>query len=460
VGLPAREIGTVSALRKDTAAIAGAHIEYAVADDRTGVAIPARYFSHDGKAGLERISGSSATQTDAQINFTLSNRKALPPEFSGTWDGVLSVPAIGRYTLHMEILSAYGSLKLDDKTVAQNGKMFVHGDITQAGETGVMPTTDGLDNVSQEVDLTAGSHKLSLAVTPDGSHQPVQIRLSWLTPDQESANYQAAIDAAKRAKTAIVFVWAQGDPRFNLPGDQNKLVEDVAAVNPNTIVVLNVSQPVDLPWLDKVKAVLQMWWPGDEGGWATADVLLGKVSPAGRLPFTWAHSLTDYPATDPAHPERGGTNASGTGIFSEGIYIGYRWFDKQNIQPLFPFGFGLTYTHFKYSNLKLMKAGEGVDVSFSIANTGRIGSDEVPQVYLGPPNEQPTGTQFALRSLAAFDRIHVNAGQSRIVRFHVPERCFQYWSTNANQWETGTGKRTVYVGPSSRELPLQATISY
>ena len=94
------------------------------------------------------------------------------------------------------------------------------------------------------------------------------------------------------------------EPVFGLPGDQDKLVEEVAAVNPNTIVVLNTSQPVALPWVDKVKAVLEMWWPGDEGGWSTANLLLGKVSPAGRLPVTWGKSLDDYPATDPKHPER------------------------------------------------------------------------------------------------------------------------------------------------------------
>lgn len=461
VGLPAREIGTLAALRKDTAGITGAHIEYAVADDRTGVPLPAQYLSHDGQAGLERSCASGAAQTDAQVNFTLSNGKALPPDFSGTWEGVLSVPAAGRYTLHMEILGAYGSLKLDDQIIARNGKMFVHGDITQAGESDVIPTADGLDNVSKEVDLAAGQHKLALTISPDTSHQPVQIRLSWLTPEQKNANYLAAINAAKKARTTIVFVWAQGEPRFHLPGDQDKLVEDVAAVNPNTIVVLNVSQPIDLPWLDKVKAVVQMWWPGDEGAWATANVLLGKVSPAGRLPFTWGHNLSDYAATDPSHPERGGTNAGGSGTFSEGIYVGYRWFDKQNIQPLFPFGFGLTYTQFKYSDLKVAKAGDGgMDVSFSVVNTGQTASDEVPQVYLGPPGKQPPGVQFAVRALAAFDRIHINPGQSRTVQLHVPQRCLQYWSTSTNQWVTGSGQRTVYVGPSSRELPLQTTIAY
>jgi beta-glucosidase len=459
VGLPEREIGTVDALRKDAAGMADVHIAYAVADDRTGAPIPAQDLSHGGQPGLERTSADGSTQTDAQVDFTLSGGNALPADSRFTWDGDLTIPSPGAYVLHMEILGAYGKLNLDGKTIAHNGKMFVHGDITQAGESSVLPTTDGLDNVSADVNLGAGPHKLSLTVSPDTSRHPIQIRLSWLTPEQKRADYNAAIDAARATKTAIVFVWAQGDPQFHLPDDQNKLVEDIAAVNPNTIVVLNLCQPVALPWLNKVKAVLQMWWPGDEGGWATANLLLGKVSPAGRLPFTWGRSLADYPATDPAHPERLGTNASGTGVFSEGIYVGYRWFDEQGIQPLFPFGFGLSYTHFNYSQLRIAQAGDGgLDVRFAVRNIGAFGSDEVPQVYVGAPSQQPKGVQFAVRSLAAFDRIHLDPGQSWMVNLHVPLRSLQYWSVGSGDWVTGVGSRTVYVGRSSMDLPLSAAI--
>jgi beta-glucosidase len=459
VGLPAREIGTVDALRKDTAGMADIHIGYAVAHDLTGVPIPGQYLSHDGQPGLERTAANGARETDAQVDFTRSAGKAFPAGFSGDWKGVLTIPSAGQYILHMEILGAYGKLTLDGKQIARNGKMFVHGDITQAGESSVLPTTDGIDNVTAEASLTAGPHRLALSVSPDTSNQPVQIRLSWLTPEQRRANEEAAVAAARQAKTAIVFVWAQGNPEFHLSDDQNQLVEEVAAVNPNTIVVLNVCQPVELPWLDKVKAVLQMWWPGDEGGWATANVLLGKVSPAGRLPFTWARSLTDYPATDREHPERGGRNASGTGIFSEGIYVGYRWFDKQSIEPLFPFGFGLTYTQFKYSDLKVARAADGgLDVRFSITNTGQVASDEVPQVYVSSPGEQPQGVQFAVRSLVGFQRIHIAPARSAAVHLHVPLRCLQYWSVSANRWVTASGVRTLDVGPSSRDLPLHSQL--
>ncbi len=191
------------------------------------------------------------------------------------------------------------------------------------------------------------------------SAAPVQVRLNWYTPQQRKADHEAAIAAAKKAKTAVVFVWTRLNPVFGLPGEQNKLVEEVAAVNPNTIVVLNTSQPVALPWVDKVKAVLEMWWPGDEGGWSTANILAGKTSPAGRLPVTWGKALTDYAATDPKHPERSMKGVDGKTTYSEGVNVGYRWFDKENIAPLFAFGHGLSYTTFEYSGLKVDKAADG-----------------------------------------------------------------------------------------------------
>jgi beta-glucosidase len=183
----------------------------------------------------------------------------------------------------------------------------------------------------------------------------VQVRLNWYTPEQRKADHEAAIAAAKNAKVAVVFVWTRLEPVFGLPGEQNKLVEEVAAVNPNTIVVLNTSQPVALPWVDKVKAVLEMWWPGDEGGWSTANLLLGKTSPAGRLPVTWGKRLEDYAATDPKHPERSKKGVDGKTTYSEGVNVGYRWFDKEKIAPLFAFGHGLSYTTFDYSGLKVEK---------------------------------------------------------------------------------------------------------
>ena len=456
VGLPERQVGPVEALRKITG---NANIKFAVHDDMTGTTVPASALSHDGKPGLERIASGMSSQADAQVNFT--GGSALTPNSTVTWKGSLTVPHAGTYWLYLQALGTNANVSIDGKRLGATGAFQggVHGDILQANQDNVVPTTDHLDNVRRAIELTAGPHAIEIKISPDTSNAPVQVRLNWYTPEQRKADHEAAIAAAKSAKVAVVFVWTRTNPVFGLPGDQNKLVEEVAAVNPNTIVVLNTSQPVSLPWVGKVKAVLQMWWPGDEGGWATANLLAGKVSPAGRLPVTWARRLEDYAATDPKYPERSKKGVDGKTTYSEGVNVGYRWFDKEKIEPLFAFGHGLSYTTFEYSGLKVEKTSDGgLDVSVTIKNTGSVDSDEVPQVYLGAPSEIPTGVQFPVRALVVFDRIHLAAGESKTVSLPVEPRQLQYWSTKDGKWQTASGKRTVSVGGSSRYLPVEQTI--
>jgi beta-glucosidase len=457
VGLPQREVGPLAAMRQ----ISGnSDIGFAVADDMTGNTIPADALSHDGKPGLLR-SGSGAEQTDGQINFTTKSGNTLPPSAILTWKGTLTVPHAGDYWICLQALGTNATMLLDGKRFAATGAFQggVHGDILQANQDNVVPTPDGLDNVRRSIQLAAGPHAIEIKTGPDTSNSPVQLRLNWYTPEQRAADHDHAIAAAKSAKVAVVFLWTRLEPVFGLPGDQDKLVDEVAAVNPNTIVVLNTSQPVALPWINKAKAVLEMWWPGDEGGWSTANLLLGKVSPAGRLPVTWGKSLTDYPATDPKYPERSKKGVDKKITYSEGINVGYRWFDKQNIEPLFAFGHGLSYATFAYSGLGVLKDSDGgLEVDLNIKNTGSMASDEVPQVYLGPPAEIPDGVQFPVRSLVAFDRIHLAAGESRTLALHVAERQLQYWSTKEGKWVTPSGQRTVSVGGSSRDLRLNQTI--
>ena len=139
--------------------------------------------------------------------------------------------------------------------------------------------------------------------------------------------------------------------------------------------------------------------------------------------------------------------------------VGYRWFDKEKIEPLFAFGHGLSYTNFDYSGLKVDKAADGgLDVTVEIKNTGAMDSDEVPQVYLGAPSQIPDGVQFPVRALVGFDRVHLAPGESKTVTIHVPERQLQYWSTKDGKWVLASGKRTVSVGGSSRNLRLNQTI--
>jgi len=455
VGLPERQVGTLTALRQ---LARGAHITYAVANDMDGTPVPASLLSHDGKPGLER-SGSSAGNAvaiDAQVNFTLAAGTALPANTTFKWTGTVQAPESGTYRLHLQFMGCWARLRIDDQPVAKSWFNWIHGEVTQAGQDNILPTTDGLANLRAAMPLSAGPHRLSIEVAPDTSNNPVQVRFNWVTPQQQSENYRAAIAAARQAKTAVVFVWSRGVPTFALPGDQDQLIADVAAVNPNTIVVLNLCQPVAMPWLNKVKAVLQMWWPGDEGGWATAKLLLGKENPGGRLPFTWPERLSDMAANDPAYPERSEQGVGGKTTFSEGILVGYRWFDRQKTEPLFPFGFGLSYTSFVYSDMQSSPAADsGIDVHARIKNTGSVAGDEVVQLYLNKPDQPPAGAQFADSILAGFARLHLEPGQSTQIVLHVPPRQLQYWSTADGRWMTPAGSRTLWVGGSSRDRRLQ-----
>jgi beta-glucosidase len=424
----------------------------------TGVPIEASMLSHDGKRGLLRTDGTGTMTVDAQLDFTSSNQKALAANGSFTWKGTLTVPSEGVYWIYLQALGARAALQIDGKGIGRTGanQGDVHGDIQQAAQDNTFPTTDGLDNVRRAVRLTAGQHDIKVEASGDTSGNPEQVRLNWVTPDRRLRDHQAAIEAAKSVHTPIVFLWTRGEPNFGLPGEQNKLVEEIAVVNANTIVVLYVSQAIAMPWLSKVKAVLQMWWPGDEGGWATADILLGKVNPAGRLPFTWAKRLEDYPATDPGHPERSAKGVDGKTTFSEGVDVGYRWFDKQKTEPLFPFGFGLSYSSFSYSDLNVVKAADGgLDVSVKIKNVGPLSGDDVPQVYLDAPLRDPEGVQFAPKTLAAFERVTVGVGESKQVRLHVLPRSLEYWSVAENRW-VRSSERRLRVGGSSRDLKLES----
>ncbi len=431
MGLIARQVGPLAALKAITH---DARIGFAADDDMTGTPIPPEVLRLAGQGG--------------GLDLTAKAGAALAPDSAAVWTGTLTAPKTGSYWIYLQALGVDARLMIDGQLVGLTGAYpgDVHGDILQANQDNVLPTTDGLDNVRTAVSLGAGAHAVEVRISPDGSHAPAQVRLAWTTPDERARDRAAAIEAARRAKTAVVFVWARRAPAFVLPGDQDQLVEAVAAVNPNTIVVLNTSQPVALPWAAKVKAILEMWWPGDEGGWATAKLLLGKANPAGRLPVTWARALGDYPAGDQRT------------TYSEGVDVGYRGFERRGVAPLFPFGHGLSYARFEYSALKAAMARDGgLDVSVRLRNVGAAAGDEVPQAYLGPP-AAAQGLAFPVRKLAAFDRVRLGAGETKTVRLHAPPRQLQAWSTVRQAWVTATGPRRVSVGASAGDLRVEGVV--
>jgi hypothetical protein len=265
------------------------------------------------------------------------------------------------------------------------------------------------------------------------------------------------------------------------------LINAVAAANPNTVVVLNTANPVLTPWLPNVKGVIDFWFAGQEGGTAMARVLLGLANPSGHSALTWPANATDtiwgynetiplYPGDTPGqHPERlngngGCTVITGSGATcppatqtteSEGIYTGYRFFDEQGITPQFPFGFGLSYTTFGFSNLRAKGAADGgVDVTFTVTNTGKTAGADAAQVYVGPPSDSPAGIQFAVRSLAQFDRVFLEPGASKTETLHISPRQLSYWDESAQQWVLDPAGRKLSVGDAdaSASLPLSTTL--
>ena len=475
-----RWVGTATTLKK---AVPNARISYAVGDDLTGTPVPASALSHDGQPGLVRTTtGSSGTQVDATLDFTTAKHSALPAGSSHTWTGSLTAPEAGSYWINFGELGTSGTVTIDGKTVV-TGDGFLsaaprYGTV-KAGDAGVLPSTDGLNNKRAQVNLTAGAHTITVTQTADISGSPVQVHLYWVTPSQQAANTAAAVAAAKKAETAVVFAHAtnSGNLSTPLPEGQDALIRAVAAANPNTIVVLQNNNPVAMPWLGNVKAVLEGWFPGDEGGWAFADLLTGKANPGGHLPYTWPTTLAQGVANDPAHPERSsqgvdpgtttpctdpgsfGTVPNCETDYSEGIFVGYRWYDQQHLTPLYPFGFGLSYTSFRYSDLSVRQQHDGsLTVRVKVTNTGRTSGDAVPQVYLGAPSRQPKGAQFAKQALADFDRVTVPAHRSRWVTLTVGERELSYWSASRDAWTVAKGDRTVSVGGSSRDLAVHRTV--
>jgi beta-glucosidase len=324
---------------------------------------------------------------------------------------------------------------------------------------------------------TAGSG--SSYVTPSSVISPLQGITARLGSAGTVSSYsgtdpgQAAATAAQ-AQVAIVFAsYPEGEgsdlTSIELPGTQDQMIEAVAAANPNTIVVLNTGGPVLMPWLTGVKGVIEAWYPGQDDGSAIASVLFGDTDPSGHLPETFPTSLAAIP-TAAANQFPG---VGGRVDYSEGLDVGYRWYDANNVTPLFPFGYGLSYTTFGFTNLKVTPANvdnstSGPDatvgqsaplarVSATITNTGSVPGSDVAQLYVGDPavaGEPP-------RQLEGFKRVTLNPGASQTVTFTITGHELSYFDTGADGWTLPDGRFSLYVGDSSalNSLPLHGKLN-
>jgi beta-glucosidase len=238
-----------------------------------------------------------------------------------------------------------------------------------------------------------------------------------------------------------------------LPRNQQALIKKTVAANPNTVVILTNGGPLAMPWMDEVPALLETWYPGMEGGNAIARVLFGDANPSGKLPLTFPKQLQDSP---PHQSERSYPGDKRAVHYEEELFVGYRHFDKYEIEPLFPFGHGLSYTQFTYSDLLIhgttFAAEDVLDVSITLTNSGEVAGAEVVQLYV---SDQQAADDRPLQSLKNFQKIHLEAGQSHRVSMKLPIAKLTVFCPETNQWQLKTGSYIARLGSSSRDIRLQ-----
>ena len=380
-------------------------------------------------------------QVDKEINFKWNSKGPFDDfpkdNFSVRWTGYIKVDTTGRYSL--DVASDDGvRLYIDDKLVIDDW------------------SDHALMTNSYVGNFKAGKlYKIKLEYYENSGSAIVQ--LGWRKSNNELiAN---AISAARNSDIAIVFVGtnysyeSEGFDRKDLilPNGQDNLIKEITNVNKNTIVVLTTGSPVLMDeWLDKVDGLVEAWFPGEQAGNAIADILLGETNPSGKLPITFPKRWEDCSAFGSYKKEDGITR------YKDGIYVGYRHFDKNNIEPLFPFGFGLSYTSFEYSDLKLssnqMKKNEKLTASLKVKNTGKVDGKEIVQLYI---RDVASSLDRPNKELKGFRKINLKAGEEGTVDFDITEDQLKYFDPQKNNWIAEPGEFEILIGSSSRDIKLK-----
>ncbi|MFJ7590066.1 beta-glucosidase [Streptomyces sp. NPDC097617] len=406
----------------------GAAVHYALGEDVYGRPLPAKLLTP--AAGLDD--------------------RAVAPGRVWSHEGEFRLTADDEWTLLVHYTGKRPVVRLDGEElfpVRQGVAEYFAG-----GLLGSAP--DGMSVRRRTLALTAGTHRL--AVTAEGGDKGQRFRLRHTTGAIRAADLAEAVRTATSAHSVVLFAYedaTEGRDRTSLalPGGQERLIEAVAAANPRTTVVLNTSSSTTMPWLARTGAVLQMYYPGQEGAGATADLLFGDVDPGGRLTQT-------FPADERATPVGGDPlrypGVGGRQQYSEGVHVGHRWYDAQRVTPLFPFGHGLSYTTWHYEKLTVRPQRGGLRVEFTVRNTGRRKGTEVAQVYVGPSRELELDQP--VRALAGYRRLVLAPGEAQRVTVDIGARALSSWDPERHAWVLGSGRREVFAGRSSRELPLRS----
>ncbi|MDE5660529.1 MAG: glycoside hydrolase family 3 C-terminal domain-containing protein [Muribaculaceae bacterium] len=286
---------------------------------------------------------------------------------------------------------------------------------------------------------------------------PVDISFGWR---EDRQLFDEAADLAAKADLAIVSIGfneslerESNDRPFELPEYQDSLVNRVIDANPNTAVLVNAGSNADLSrWQQRTPALLYLWYPGQEGGTAAAEILFGKVNPSGKLPVTFEKRWEDNPAYPYYYDPDGDKRVS----YGEGLLVGYRHYDTKGVEPNFPFGFGMSYTSFRYSNLKVKQKGSEVKVTFDVTNTGSADGKETAQLYIRPINPK---VFRPYKELKGYDKKMIKAGQTVTYEITLDDEAFAHYDTDIHDFKVDAGKYEILVGPSSASTPLRKTIT-
>jgi beta-glucosidase len=374
-------------------------------------------------------------------------------EFSARWTGTFTAPKTGAYTFSLASVGL-SRLYIDDQEVIDNWTDQTHGE-----------PPSGLDaqEIVAEVEITAGqSYEIRVEYSKQGTLFFGILRQGCLLP-MVGDPIRPATNLAAESDAALVFVGLSDEwesegydrPDMELPGRQVELIEQVAAVNKNTVVVLNTGSPVRMTgWIDKVAAVVEAWYPGQECGHAIADVLFGDANPSGKLPTTFPKRLEDTPAYINYPGENGQV------LYGEGLFVGYRYYDKKKIEPLFPFGHGLSYTTFEYSNLTLDASEYELDAEIQIAvdvkNTGTYPGKEVIQLYVRDVEPRLTRPE---KELKAFQKIMLQPGETKTVHFTLDGEALAFYDPGQKRWVAEPGVFEVLIGRSSRDVRAKGSFT-
>ncbi len=377
-------------------------------------------------------------------------RVSLP--FSARWEGQISVEETGLHRIELTT-NAKAVLYVDGKPVLESsGSETRRGDYRQS-------------TVSIEIPLsTRKSHSIKLELVRQAAlpYSFIKVGIALSIKPEEDNRIQKAARLAGKSDLALVFVGmpesyeSEGSdrPNMDLPGRQDELVHAVAKANKNTVVILNCGAPVRMPWVDEVAAVVDMSYPGLEGGNAVANVLVGEVNPSGKLSVTFPVRLEDNPSFG-NYPGWKEVN------YGEGLFVGYRHYDAKDIQPLFPFGHGLSYTTFEYTNLHVdvgpeIKTGQPVEVSLEVKNTGPCPGKEVVQLYV---HDIASSLPRPIQELKGFTKVNLQPGESTHVRFSLSARDLSFYDPYKKAWIAEPGEFELRVGSSSRDIRLKASFT-